>query len=258
MTDSLFWIHRDQIYAKGLDLGFSAFSAGHLIWLAAIAVSAYMAGRLYRSLPEKGRADMRGILALATVLLEAAKVIVMGLYQVNTLEFIPLHLCSVGGLSILIYALWPGRWKLDQLFGYAFFPAALLAVAFPSTGMYPWLNFYCIHTFVYHALIICFFVMLYMSGEFRPTYRGLLFSFAFVALFAVPIYLLDGAFRVNYMFIGMRSDVGLLQLFWDKLAVPYGRPVYTLVLGGIFFATIHVLHLIYVLMGKVGTLRKKA
>ncbi len=30
MTDNLFWIHRDQIYAKGLDLGFSVFRPGIL------------------------------------------------------------------------------------------------------------------------------------------------------------------------------------------------------------------------------------
>jgi diguanylate cyclase (GGDEF)-like protein len=51
--------------------------------------------------------------------------------------------------------------------------------------MYPWWNFYCIHIFLYHALIIFYFVMLYMAGQFRPTYSGLLISFAFMAVFAI-------------------------------------------------------------------------
>ena len=36
----LFWLHKDQIKAMGLSVGFKVFSTGHLIWLAAIAARA--------------------------------------------------------------------------------------------------------------------------------------------------------------------------------------------------------------------------
>jgi uncharacterized membrane protein YwaF len=176
----------------------------------------------------------------------------MGLFGVNNIEFLPLHLCSVGGLATLVYAMWPGKWKVDQLFGYAFFPAALLAIFFPSGNMYPWWNFYCIHLFVYHALIIAYFVMLYMAGEFQPTYRGLLISFGFVAVFAVPVYIINVNFGVNYMFIGMRSDVGVLALLWDKVAVGYGRLAFTGLIGLLFFVTANILHLFYKLIGLIA------
>ncbi len=252
MTDDLFWIHRDQIYANGWKLGFSTFAPGHVAWLLAIAVCSYLIGKLYVKLRPEGRSDMRKILGLSVILLDAQKIIVMGLTHVNNIEFLPLHLCSVGGLATLVYAMWPGKWKIDQLFGYAFFPAAVLAIIFPSSNMYPWWNFYCIHIFLYHALIIFYFVMLFMSGEFRPTYKGLLISFAFMAVFAVPIYLINGKFGVNYMFIGMRSDVGILAAIWDNVAAVYGRLAFTLLLGAIFFAVIHVIHLIYLLICKLG------
>ncbi len=178
MTDNLFWIHRDQIYAKGLDLGFSVFSPGHIIWLLAIAVCSVIVGRFYVRLSETGRSNLRKAIGLSVILLDALKITVMGLFGVNNIEFLP-----------------------------------LLAIFFPSANMYPWWNFYCIHIFLYHALIIFYFVMLYMAGEFHPTYSGLLITFAFMAVFAVPIYQINVNFGVNYMFIGMRSD----GITWDYL-----------------------------------------
>ncbi len=251
MTDNLFWIHRDQIYAKGLDLGFSVFSPGHIIWLLAIAVCSVIVGRFYVRLSETGRSNLRKAIGLSVILLDALKITVMGLFGVNNIEFLPLHLCSVGGLATLVYALWPGKLKLDQLFGYAFFPAALLAIFFPSANMYPWWNFYCIHIFLYHALIIFYFVMLYMAGEFRPTYSGLLISFAFMAVFAVPIYQINVHFGVNYMFIGMRSDVGVLASLWDNVAAVHGRLAFTLLLGTMFFGVLQVLHVIYLIIDRL-------
>ena len=251
MTDNLFWIHRDRIYEKGLDLGFKVFGPGHLIWLGAIAAAAWIVGRIYVKMSENGRSNLRKGIGLSVVLLEAAKIIVMGLFGVNNIEFLPLHLCSVGGLATLVYAMWPGRLSLDQLFGYAFFPTALSAILFPSATMYPWWNFYCIHIFVFHAIIIIYFVMLFMADQFRPRYSGLWLSFAFVGIFSIPVYRLNGIFHVNYMFIGMRSDVGILASLWDNIAVPRGRFVFTCVMAAIYLAVIHVFHVIYLIVAKV-------
>ena len=256
MTDNLFWIHRDQIYANGLDLGFSVFSPGHIVWLLAIAVMSVIVGSIYVKAGESGRSNIRKGIGLSMILLDALKITVMGLFEVRNIEFLPLHLCSVGGLATLVYAMWPGKLKLDQLFGYAFFPAALLAIFFPSANMYPWWNFYCIHIFLYHALIIFYFVMLFMSGEFRPTYSGLLISFAFMAVFAVPIYMINVRFGVNYMFIGMRSDVGVLAYLWDNVAMVHGRLAFTLLLGVMFFGVLQVLHVIYLLIDKMSKTRR--
>ncbi len=251
-----FWLHRDQIYAQGLNIGFRTFSAGHLLWLLAIALFCYLSGRFYRSRDARGKDILRKACGLCVVLLEYAKVIVMGLFQVSMLEFVPLHLCSAAGVAVLVYAMWPRKW-LGQLFAYAFFPATILAVVFPSTTMYPWWNFYCLHTFVFHALLMAFFVWLFMDGEVVPNYRGLLLSLLFMALFAVPIYYLDGVFQVNYMFLGMRSDVGVLAAMWDSLVPTYGRAVYALTLSLIMAANCHVFYGVYYLLGKLRRVEGK-
>lgn len=248
---SSFWQHRDDIYAQGLSVGFRVFSPGHLLWLAAIALFCYLTGRLYRSRDTRGRDAMRKICGLTIIFLEYAKIIVLGLFEVRMPEFVPLHLCSAAGLAVLIYAMWPGRNWLAQSFAYAFVPAALLAVIFPSTTMYPWLNFYCLHTFVIHGLILAFFVWLFMSGEVVPNYKGLWQAALFMILFAVPIYILDGAFRVNYMFIGLRSDVSVLATLWDAIVPRYGRLVFTAAFGAVMALILHVFYGLYFLLAKL-------
>ena len=162
--------------------------------------------------------------------------------------FIPLHLCSVAGLAVLMYALWPRQNWLGQLLAYAFVPAAFMAVVFPSTTMYPWLNFYCIHTFVFHGLILAFFAWLFMSGEVVPDYRGLWLGFLFMVLFGIPIYFLDSAFQVNYMYLGNCTDVSILAKLWDRIVPHYGRPGFAVALGVIMLIDLHVFYAIYRLL----------
>ena len=246
-----FWLHRDQIYAQELSVGFKVFSAGHLIWLLGIALFCYLSARFYRNRDAKGRDKMRKVCGFTIVILEYAKIIVLGLFEVRMPEFVPLHLCSAAGLAVLAYAMWPHGKGLGQVFAYAFFPAAILAVVFPSTTMYPWLNFYCLHTFVIHGLIMAFFVWLFLCGEIVPDYKGLWQGLGFMALFSVPIYFLDGIFHVNYMFIGTRSDVGILAALWDRIVPAYGRPAFVAVMALIMIVVCHVFYGIYSLLGKV-------
>ena len=94
-----FWLHRDQIYAQELAVGFKVFSAGHLIWLLGIALFCYLSARFYRSRDAKGRDNMRKACGFTIVILEYAKIIVLGLFEVRMPEFVPLHLCSAAGLQ---------------------------------------------------------------------------------------------------------------------------------------------------------------
>ena len=58
------------------------------------------------------------------------------------------------------------------------------------------------------------------------------------------------------MFIGTRSDVGILTALWDNIVPKYGRPVYVLVLILIMFAAGNVMYGIYYLFGKLRRGRK--
>ena len=84
-----------------------------------------------------------------------------------------------------------------------------------------------------------------MADEVKPDYKGLWFSFLFILLFAIPVYCLDGQFHVNYMFIGMRSDVGILAAIWDMIVPRYGRVVFSAILWLIMLVFCHILYGIY-------------
>ena len=80
---------------------------------------------------------MRRICAFIIILLEYAKIIVLGLSHVDMARFIPLHLCSAAALAATVYAMWPRMNWLGQTFAYAFAPSAILAVVLPSTTIIP-------------------------------------------------------------------------------------------------------------------------
>jgi Predicted integral membrane protein len=123
--------------------------------------------------------------------------------------------------------------------------------------MYPFLNFYSLHTFIFHGLIVAFFSWLFMSGEVVPGYKGVWIGYLFLALFALPIYFVDGVFHVNYMFLGLRSDVGILASIWDSVVPAYGRPGFLLVMAPIMAVVCHIFYLIYLLMRKLPRRRKE-
>ena len=98
-TMNTFWLHRDHIYEPGLSIGFGVFSAGYLIWLLGPALFCYLTGRFYRSLDERGRDNMQKACGFVINLLEYLKITVLGLFEENMREFVPLHLCSAAGLQ---------------------------------------------------------------------------------------------------------------------------------------------------------------
>ena len=102
----------------------------------------------------------------------------------------------------------------------------------------------------YTTFTIPFSVWLLMSREIVPTYRGLWQGFLFMALFTVPIYFVDGAFHVNYMYLGNRSNVGILAFLWDRTVPNYGRPGFVLTLGVIILIVLHVFYGVYFLLRK--------
>ena len=75
--------------------------------------------------------------------------------------------------------------------------------------------------------------------------------------FSVPIYHINGAFDVNYMFTGTRSDVGILAKLWDMLTPSYGRIGYTVALCCILFVVLHLFYLIYLLIEKLQDRRDR-
>lgn len=245
METTLFWAHKNRLETIDTDYGFSLFSAGHLAWLVGIAVFAVLIAVIYCKCDLKRRENIRKVMAVGVVLLEALKMCVMGLSHLDISEYLPIHLCSVGGLFILIDALWPNSRITHQLFLYAFTAGALMALICSSATIYPFWNFYSIHIFFFHGYLLVYPIMRLAAGEFKPTYYGVWISIAAVFLLGIPIFFIDGIFDVNYMFLGHPSDVSFLIAIWELCSPIGGRLLYALALAAVGVACMHLLYICY-------------
>lgn len=245
MNTSLFWTHKTMMEATDNDYGFSLFSAGHLAWLAGIALWIAAMAFIYCKCNPQKRDHLRKLMAVGIILLETVKLCVMGLTHVDVCDYLPLHLCSLASLFIVIDALWPHTRLIPQLFLYAFTAGALMALICSSATSYPFWNFYSIHIFVIHGYLLVYPIMRLAAGEYKPTYYGVWLSIALMVLIGLPVYVIDGIFNVNYMFLGYPSDISLLIAIWDMTAPIGGRFLYALALGAMGSACAHLLYLIY-------------
>lgn len=245
METSLFWTHKNVLETIDTDYGFSLFSVGHIAWLVAIAIFAATLALIYRRCGERTRDNVRKAMAVGVVLLEALKICAMGLTHVDVCEHLPLHLCSLSGLFIVIDALWPRTRLIPQLFAFAFNAGALMALICSSATIYPFWNFYSIHIFFFHGYLLAYPIMRMAAGEYKPAYYGVWISTVAMFVIGLPVYVIDGVFGVNYMFLGGPSDISLLRVIWNAIAPVGGRFLYALALAAIGVACMHLLYLCY-------------
>ena len=88
---------------------------------------------------------------------------------------LPFHLCDLAGffyLFLQMQALRTGRWtSLVEIALCLFMPGAVLGILFPVWSIYPAFHYMVIHGFIYHALIILYPWLLFVSGNIRPKMR---------------------------------------------------------------------------------------
>ena len=93
-----------------------------------------------------------------------------------------------------------------------FLPAAVMAILFPTTSDLPVFNFYVIHQFLYHDLIIAYILARFLNREIPLTYPGVWKSIAIILLLAAVIYLIDVRFDKSFMFLRDTYGNPLLQM----------------------------------------------
>ncbi len=201
---------------KGIEAGFSHFDATHFLWLFIFAVTLAACCMLYRSCGEVGRRRWRFAVAALIVADELYKIITLlsiGLYTVN---YLPLHLCSINIFLIVIHVFKPSK-TLDNFLYSICVPAALLAIFFPSWTRLPLGNFMHIHSFTVHILLALYPIMLTVGGEIKPQVKYIGKVLLLLVGMAIPVYIFNYIFDTNYMFL-MSADKGNpLYLFEQAL-----------------------------------------
>ena len=244
-----FFICEYQILEQGLEIGFSLYSPGHLIWLAAIAAATVLISNYYKRQGTDGRMRIRRIFAVLILLSEIYKDTVLIVMGAPMMQYLPLHLCSFAIFGMLIDAFSPRQHLTGQMFAYAFFPGAMAALLFCNWTCYPFWNFMSIHSFVFHGWIVCYFIMLYRSEDIRPRYKGLWQTTGILLVLMVPIYFFDKLTGQNYMFLNEASEGSPLVILWQIFGTRFGEPGYLISYIVLALAVFHVLYGIYAGIG---------
>ena len=264
---------------QGTVLGFNLYSAGHLIWLAVIIISAILTSSWYcgeRTLKKrkdaflrsnavdvtagmrmpdlkKRRRGLRKFFAVMLFLMEVSRDTELVLIGYFSAEYLPLHLCSYAIIAMAVDAFAENE-KVTavtgQLLAYAFMPGAISALLFCNWSEYPFLNFMNIHSFLFHGWIVVYVVMRLRAGEIRPDYAGLWKTVLMILLLAPPVFCFNREFGTNFMFLNEASEGSPLVPIWELLGTRFGYPGYLTGCALLVIVVFHILWLVYFLLRK--------
>ena len=246
------WL-KQYIIENGYNVGHGLFSIGHIAWLIVIIVISMIVSKYYKNANENKRQNVRKICAILIFLLEFIKIAIIGfLYPSYMNEYIPLHICSVAGMCIMFDALIPNKKIINSLEPYVFLSSAIIAVLTPSST-YPYFNFFNIHTFIYHGILIIYAACKISSKESKIEYSGIWNSMLLLLIMVFPIYYINKYFHSNYMMISDPSDFAVAKVIWNAITPKFGHIGYIAFLGLICLLVFHIIYVI----GKVKKKNKK-
>jgi hypothetical integral membrane protein (TIGR02206 family) len=215
-------------------IGIEAYGPEHLGWLAAGLAVWITLCLVYRRLEPKGRRRMALTVSLFILALETFRIILQIGAGVFDRTYLPLHLCGLATYFTLIHAL---RWEpaaegtpirrnvlLGEILYSLCLPGALSALAFPDWTRFPTLNVQSMQSFMTHIFLMAYPLMLVAGGDIRPSAKRLPKCFLFIAVLAVPIYILNKVIGTNFFFLNEPSPGSPLEIF----AGPLGNPGYLL------------------------------
>ncbi len=234
----MFFVSKDNI-PEGV--GFSTFGPEHLIWLFCTVVGIIAAAVIYKRLSDKNRNIMRITLGSIIVFLEIAKNIyhiVMGEFSYG---YLPFHLCGINILLIAFDMIKPTKIVRNFLY-YFSIAGASLALLFPNWNELPMWNFSCIHSFLIHALLVMYPILLVASGELQLSVKTMPKCILLLILMAIPIYFMNLAWDTNFMFL-MEPDKGNPLELFEKLLGSHlwGFPILLPVVMGIMYLPIYLI-----------------
>ncbi len=245
-----FWCQQEDIPSG---MGYPLFGKEHIISSAVTLVVALSLSVLFFKATDKTRHRvLRGIPVLM-ILLELWKDLVLVSADRFGVGYLPLHICSIGIFVFLLREFLPSD-KAKAFFGeisvILIMPGALAALAFPDwTVLYPVLNFYNLHSFLWHGLLVLYPVLLLLCGEVHPSVKHLWYEILFLCVVVPPIYAFDRHFHCNYFFVNWPEPGTPLE--W--LAGFLGNPGY---LVGYALLAIAVMLLVYGVLYLVMRFRK--
>lgn len=205
----MFFLPKEMIHEG---YGFTTFGATHLIWLVSMALVAVVVILFYRKADAKLKNTMRIVLGGLILFSEISKNIVAAATGTFGVGHLPFHLCGINILIILFDLFKPTKVTRNFLY-YFCIPGAALALLFPNWTALPSLNFFCIHSFTIHAMLVLYPLLLINSDDFKPEIKQMLWSIMLLIAMAIPIYFINLWLDTNFMFLMDPEQGNPLGLF---------------------------------------------
>lgn len=196
-------------------VGFQAFGLTHILWLLVGLLFCIATCIFYHKLSEGKRKIMRTILGAYIFLQEMVKNLVLLLLGEFSWGYLPFHLCGINILLIFFDIF--KETKIVRSFLYYFaIPGAALALLFPNWTAMPVWNFFHIHSFTIHILLILYPLLLITTNQVSTDIKSALRGTALLIAIAIPVYFLNLLWDTNFMFL-MQPDSGNPLEMFEKL-----------------------------------------
>lgn len=233
-----FWTHTDLIEDG---LGYGQFTLAHLVWIFLMIAAIVITAIVYRSVDQNTRIIIRKTIALILIVGEIVKLLFIGRSEVKVSEYLPLEICSFGAYCVILDAFIMRDTFFGQMLLILFLPAATMAIFFPTTSRLPAINFYTIHQFIFHELIVAYAMMRFANGEIMMNYPDVWRSIFTIIIIVMFIYIVDVRFNRNFMFLRSTYDNPLLNVIWNATG---GGFRYTI---GLICFSIFMIHVFFVI-----------
>ena len=208
----MFFVTSDHI-PEGV--GFQAYGLTHILWLLAGAAFCVAACVFFKNLSDDKRKTALKILGIYIFAQEMVKNLVLIIMGEFSWGYLPFHLCGINILLIAFDVL--KQTKIVRSFLYYFaIPGALLALLFPNWTEMPVWNFFHLHSFTIHILLVLYPMLLVTTNQAATDLRSALKSVALLVISAIPVYGLNLLWDTNFMFL-MKPDSGNPLEMFEKL-----------------------------------------
>ena len=222
-----FFYSKDNIPTN---VGFQMYDKSHILWLCLITCFIVIISNRYKNLTEKKREHFKKIYGIIVLMTEIIYQTIHIVTHQFTIDYLPLHLCGLA-IYICLYDVFFPSDLMKEFFYCLCMPGALMALLFPNWTCLPIFNFACIDSFILHAMLVAYPIMLIRSGEFSPDFRRLPKCNLILLVVAIPIYGFNKIFNTNFLFINFPSEGSPMVVLEKWLGNPgYIIGVYCLVL----------------------------
>lgn len=240
-----FWLEGDDL-PDGI--GFGLFTWKHFLALGCCAAGIVFLCIWFMKCSRKGQDTFLKWTAVALLLGNLARDLFLSIIGKMSVDFLPLHLCSFAIFVYLLHAFLPERFEkfreaLGEIGFVLLMPGTICALIFPDWTRYPIWNFMSLHSFIWHAVLVAYPMMLYLSGRIHPTIRHYWYPILYLCVVTPPTALFNALTGCNYLFI-MRPLPNTPQEWLVNLMGSYWRIGYAIVVAAVILMVYFIIEVI--------------